>query len=195
MKHSLKNKIVNLTLITLGGLGLIWLSLQDDFIFIYFHPISIISMIFFTIGVVRSLIQIFRLGLKTLIIETIALVVFLLTLLGLSIKDSELMKSEKILESILIDDLTSINLILRKDGSFETISNTIYGSDAITGEYNLIGDTIFFKDRAYDNDFIPNRILIDEERQRIWIKTKEGGKFDTTEYFAGYFEIRYIDLD
>ncbi len=195
MNDLMQNKIINSFLLILGGLGLIWMNLQKDSFFIYFHPVSILSLIFFSIGIIRSLIQIKRFGFKAMIYEVIVSGLFLLVILGFKTKESEILKANKIFEAKLIDDLSGINLILREDGTFETESYTIYGGDVITGKYELIGDTIVFKDKPYDNDFMPNRVLIDKERQRVWVKRLEDGRFDTTEYFAGFFEVRFNELE
>ncbi len=190
-----KKNIINLIFILLGGAGLIRLLLQDDFLFNYIHPVSILSAIFFIIGILRIFFQIFINGFRTILLEFILIVFFLILFVGIDIKENEFFKSDKILEAKLIDDLSGINLILRKDGTFETLTYTIYGSDIIKGEYNLSGDTIVFLDYPYDNDFIPLQFLIDYEKQRIWIKRNTNGEFDTKEYFAGYFEIIFNEIE
>jgi len=192
---AVNNKIINLLIIYFGGLGMIWLSLQDDTIFIFFHPIAILSIVLFTIGLLRSIGQVLSFGLTKMKYEIISLALFLLILLGFTIKKSEVFKSEKVLGATLNDDLSSINLVLRQDGSFETTSSTIYGRDLITGKYELLGDTVSFYNQPYINDFIPSKILIDKERERVWIIKMASGEFDTTEHFARYFEIVYDDLE
>lgn len=195
MKNPKRNRLINLSLLSLGIAGLIWVSYQEDSIFIFLHPISFFSILFFFIGFIRVIFQTITHKIKALKYDLLYLSLSLLLLIGLQIKDAELFKSDKVFEAILIDDLSDIELILRKNKSFETITNTIFGSNLIKGKYETRGDTILFIDKPYNNDFIPLKILIDKEQQRVWIKKLENGEFDRTEYFAGYFEIRYESIE
>lgn len=195
MRNPLKNKIINFILLILGGAGYIWTALQDDSIFIFFHPISIFSILFLLIWVIRVIIQIFRFGLRELKFDLGLLLVILVIIISLQLKDSEIFKSEKILEAKLSDDLSYIELILRENNHFETITHTVFGSSVVHGDYVMHGDTLVFQDKPYSNDLIPNQVFIDSDRQRIWLYSYTAGEFDTTEIFGEYFEISYNSLE
>ena len=99
---------------------------------------------------------------------------------------SEVFKSEKILEATLHDDLSAINLTLRKNNSFEVYVATAFGfTENFKGKYKLINDKIVFLDKHYDNDFIPDTLTIDKDK--IIFKFDKDNK-PVTE-FATYFEI------
>lgn len=107
-----------------------------------------------------------------------------------SISDMNYFKSEKVLEAKLIDDLSSLTLILRENNQFEVQSETWMGpSDSFMGNYKIEGNKIIFLDRPYDNGFIPDTVLIFKDK--ILIKGNEQ-KPDTT--FANFFSVRINKL-
>jgi len=107
---------------------------------------------------------------------------------------SELFKSKKELDSSLIDDLSRIDLILRENGRFETNSSSLFGTTvSIRGKYLIKNDTIIFLDKPYTNDFIPDTVVIDRDKNAIFFNKKENGEFSRTKSFVNYFEINSYD--
>ena len=68
---------------------------------------------------------------------------------------SEIFKSKKILEATLMDDLSAIHLTLRADNKFEVVSSNMFNDVVYKGNYEVINNLIIFKDKRYNNDFIP----------------------------------------
>lgn len=61
-------------------------------------------------------------------------------------------------------------------------------TETIPGKYELNGDTIVFLERPYDNDFIPDTMLIDRSAG-ILRKRLNDGNFDYGEQWLGGFKI------
>lgn len=100
--------------------------------------------------------------------------------------DSELLKSEITLEAVLVDDLSSLRLILRKNRTFEMISSRIFSEKKFAGDYKREEDKIIFLDKAYGSSFIPDTVYIWHDK--IILNHDEEGQADTS--FANFFEIR-----
>ncbi|WP_133250022.1 hypothetical protein [Marinifilum breve] len=117
--------------------------------------------------------------------------IFILIASSSSIVNWEIFKSKKQLEAILIDDLSSLTLILRENKVFEVQPNTWMGpTDSFKGNYKIQGNRIIFIDEPYDSDFIPDTVLIYQDK--ILLKGTEQ-KPDTS--FANYFQIRMNELN
>ncbi|MFT3934884.1 MAG: hypothetical protein QM726_14765 [Chitinophagaceae bacterium] len=89
--------------------------------------------------------------------------IFMVVAIGIAATEllkSEIFKSEKILEASLHDDLSVINLTLRKNNTFEVIPATIFSSEVYSGKFKIINDKIVFLDKHYPNDFIPDTLTI-----------------------------------
>tara|TARA_B110000967_G_scaffold10822_1_gene10624 strand:- start:509 stop:1036 length:528 start_codon:yes stop_codon:yes gene_type:complete len=99
---------------------------------------------------------------------------------------SELFKSNKILEATLMDDLSVIHLTLREDNTFEVVSSTMFSEQIFKGDYNLIDNKIIFKDQPYDNDFIPDTLVILGDK--IICRFDKNGNAVTD--FATHFDIK-----
>ena len=97
-------------------------------------------------------------------------------------------EKEIVLDAILIDDLSNIELQLFKDNSFKVSANTIFDSEVFKGKYTQLNDTIIFEDKPYDNNFIPKKVYISDNK--IILRENNKGKIDTS--FASYFKIRNI---
>ena len=98
---------------------------------------------------------------------------------------SETFKSKKILEASLNDDLSVINLTLRKNSTFEINSSTIFSNQRFSGKYKLLNDKIIFLDKHYDNNFIPDTLTI--VKDKIILKFDKDNKPITE--FAMYFKV------
>jgi len=98
---------------------------------------------------------------------------------------SETFKSEKILEASLYDDLSVINLTLRKNNTFEINSATMFGNQNFNGKYKLANDKIIFPDKHYNNNFIPDTLTIIKDK--IFFKFDKDNKSITE--FATCFKV------
>jgi len=101
------------------------------------------------------------------------------------ISKSEIFKSEKILQATLHDDLSVINLTLRKNNTFEVSSATIFNDQNFKGKYKLLNDKIIFLDKPYDNNFIPDTVTINTNK--IILRFDQDNQPVTD--FATYFDI------
>jgi Na+/proline symporter len=108
------------------------------------------------------------------------------TVFATEIFSSELFKSKKILEATLMDDLSAIHLTLRADNTFEVVSSTMFSEQTFKGDYRLVDNKIVFKDRPYDNDFIPDTLVIVGDK--IICRFDKSGNAVTD--FATYFDIK-----
>ncbi len=110
--------------------------------------------------------------------------------------NSELFKSKTLLEAILIDDLSAITIKLRADNTYDTRVDGVFGFvEHLSGDYHLEHDTIVFHQPPYSNDFIPNRIIIDQSDSALYFNELTNGEFDRTKSFVNYFEIRKNELE
>ena len=99
-------------------------------------------------------------------------------------------KSKKILEATLMDDLSAIHLTLRADKKFEMVSSNMFSEKVYKGNYQIVDNKIIFKDKRYDNDFIPDTVTIIGDK--IIIRFDESGKPITD--FATYFDIKRNEI-
>lgn len=98
---------------------------------------------------------------------------------------SELFKSKKVLEATLKDDLSNIHLTLRADNKFEVVSSAMFSEQIFKGDYQVLENKIIFKDKRYDNDFIPDTLTIIGDK--IICRFDKSGNPVTD--FATYFNI------
>ena len=177
-----KNKNINISLLVISGiLFLISLYLSDylfDVLWIfYLFPYLIFGGSFISllaIAIAKKYRQSSIIGISLLTIMIIALSL-----------NSELFKSEKILEATLIDDLSAIRLTLRENMQFEVNASNVFTEDTYTGKYELIGNKIIFLDERYSNDFIPDPVQIVEDKIILKFDIKGNPVTD----FATFFQI------
>ena len=98
---------------------------------------------------------------------------------------SEIFKSEIVLQATLHDDLSGINLTLRKNNTFEVGAATAFSYQSFKGRYKLINDKIIFLDKPYENDFIPDTVTI--YKDKIFLRFDKNNK--PISDFATYFKI------
>jgi hypothetical protein len=156
----------------------------------------ILPIIFvYLICLIATIISIISCGFKNKIVAFYIHLIGIVTLSAFSTYKSELFKSEIVLNAILIDDLSSINIVLRENNHFETTTNGMLGhTNRVSGEYHLADDTIVFHSSPYDNDFLPQKIIIDKTDSALYFKKLKNGNFDRAKSFANYFEIRKINF-
>ncbi len=104
---------------------------------------------------------------------------------------SELFKSKKILEATLWGERSAIHLTLRSDNTFEVVSSGMFGDEEpFKGDYSLVDNKIVFKDRPYDNDFIPDTLVIVGDK--IICRFDKSGNAVTD--FETYFDIKRNEI-
>ena len=109
----------------------------------------------------------------------------------LKLYNSELFKSNRILEAKLEDDLFHYTLIFRENGSVENRAVGIFWyKKTFKGTYHFNGDTIIFSKKPYDNDWLPDTLLIDRNQNVIFIHRDSNGKFDTEIEWLNHFKIK-----
>lgn len=114
----------------------------------------------------------------------------LVTIFLTNIFQSDLFKSQRVLTATLKDDQFHYTLVFRKDGNCENEVSGIFGFQEIYhGKYKFYGDTIVFAKKPYDNDFIPDTLLINRKAKAIFIEKDKAGKFTTIKKWLNHFEI------
>ena len=122
---------------------------------------------------------------------SVTIIAFLFGLAMSIYSDTELFKSKILLKAVLVDDLSSLELKLRENNTFELVPISYLGSfEKFTGEYKITGNKIIFIDRPYDSDFIPDTVYI--IGNKIVLRYNLLGQPDTS--FANYFRIDKSDL-
>lgn len=154
-------------------------------------PMVIVYVITFLI----SLVKIMQIGIKPNRILFYTHTFGLLTIIGFNLYQSELLKSRILLDATLVDDLSSINLVLRENGQFETTSNGMFGfTEKISGKYKKNNDTIIFLDKPYSNDYIPDKVIVDKQDSAIYFKRNFNGEISKEKTFVNYFRIDRNEL-
>jgi hypothetical protein len=104
---------------------------------------------------------------------------------------TDVFRSKKVLDIALIDDLSRIDIEFRENGCFETtVSGILFFERICNGKYHIKRDTIFFIDKPYDNDFIPDTLIIDRDKNAIFFNRDSNGEFNREKTFLNYFEIK-----
>jgi hypothetical protein len=84
-----------------------------------------------------------------------------------------------ILKGYYDGDINGLGLELREDGTYRINNSSVLGGEFLEGNYRLKGDTIVLdkqKPLGNDNDFMSNRLLIDEGQ--IFFHQDVGGYWD-----------------
>ena len=103
------------------------------------------------------------------------------------LSQAEILKRKPVLKARLIDDLSSLDLTLMEDNTFELIPVTWMGAfEKFEGKYDLLENRIIFLDKPYDKGFIPDTVDIYEDKI---IMNGDISKPDTS--FANYFIIEF----
>lgn len=115
----------------------------------------------------------------------------ILTIILANIFQSDLLKSKRILTATLKDDQFYYTLVFRENGTCENEVSGMFGfQEVFYGKYKFQGDLIVFTKKPYDNNFIPDTMLIDKKEKAIFINKDKQGKFNTTKEWQNHFEIQ-----
>jgi hypothetical protein len=162
------------------------------FIFLLSYGLIIIPIIIlYIISFGDTVISLTKTGFKQNKIKVIFHGLVLLAIILTNIIQSDLLKSKRILTATLKDDLFYYTLVFRENGSCENQVSGIFGFQKVYhGKYKFQGDTIIFSINPYDNDFIPDTLLIDRNEKAIFINKDKQGNFSTTKEWLNHFEIQ-----
>ena len=136
-------------------------------------------IILYVVSFIETLISLIRIGKATSKTKLVAHGAVISLVVLLNVAESDLLKSKRVMTAILKDDLFHYKLVFRKNGQVE---NHVYGmfgyTTAYNGRYELKDSLIVFSKRPYDNDFIPDTVLLDNTQHAIFINRNKDGGFD-----------------
>lgn len=161
---------------------------------IYFFSYGLIIvpvLLMYVISLVETLISIIKNRAKTSKIKVTFHAVTILAMLALNLYHSEIFKSKPVMTATLNDDLFHYTLVLRENGTCETkVSGFLGYTQTFQGSYITRGDTIFFTKKPYNDNFIPDTLLIDTHEGVIFMEKDPNGAFQRTKDWLNYFEIK-----
>jgi hypothetical protein len=190
-----RHKTYNIVAI-ISTLGILAWMLTDYFggMFIYLLSYGLIIIpiiILYIASFGDTVISLIKRGFKQNKIKVIFHGLVLLTILLTNTLQSDLLKSERILTATLKDDQFHYTLLFRENGSCENQVSGIFGfQEVFNGKYRFQGDTIIFSKKPYDNNFIPDTLLIVRKERAIFINKDKQGNFSTTKEWLNHFEIQ-----
>ncbi|WP_318640233.1 hypothetical protein [Flavobacterium ardleyense] len=118
-------------------------------------------------------------------------VFFIIFVLTTNLIESEIFKSRIVLSGILRDDLFHYTLIFRENGTCENNVNGFLGFEKkYKGKYKMAGDTIIFTVKPYDNNFIPDTLLLNRKLNAIFLNKNKNGEFSTEKIWLNHFEVK-----
>lgn len=191
-----KNKIKGFEIVAiLSAIGIIGWLITDFYggmiINLFSFGILIIPfIILYLISIIETIISIGRKGVKSNKIKLFAHGIVIISIISLNVYHSELFKSKAVLSAVLKDDLFHYRLVFRENGTVENHINGFMGfSETIYGKYTFEKDLIVFSKKPYDNNFIPDTLLLDKKQNAIFITKNKKGMFETEKVWLNYFEI------
>lgn len=177
-------------------LGMIGWNITDNYggmiihLFQYWY-IIIPILIFYIISIFITLNKIASKGIKSNKIIFGAHVFFVLFIFSNYLLESDLLKSKRIFTGTMKDDLAHYTLIFREDGTCENHLIGFLGFEQkFNGKYSLKGDTIIFLKKPYDNDFLPDTLLLDLKQKAIFTHKNKLGNFNTKKEWLNHFELK-----
>jgi hypothetical protein len=176
-------------------IGIICWNITDYFggmiIYLLQYWIIIIPIvILYLITLIGTIIKLSKSGIKENKLIFGAHIIFIIFLLITNLIESEIFKSKIVLSGTLKDDLFHYTLIFREDGTCENNVNGFLGfEETYNGKYKMVGDTIIFNIKPYDNDFIPDTLLLDKKENAIFISKDKEGKFSTKKEWLNHFVV------
>lgn len=161
------------------------------FIYLLSYPYIILPLlVLYAISLIETLISVIRKGFRE---SKMKIICHAIVLLGTAIQNlyySDLFKSKRIVTATLKDDLFHYTLVLRENGSCENNISGMFGyTERLNGIYVLRQDTIIFTKKPYDNNFIPDTLLLDRELNAIFMEREQTGRFKREKEYLTHFEI------
>jgi len=180
----------------ISTLGILAWMVTDYFggMFIYLLSYGLIIIpiiILYIVSFGDTFISLIKRGFKQNEIKVIFHGLVISTIILTNILQSDLLKSKRILTATFKDDQFYYTLVFRENGICENQVSGIFGfQEVFHGKYRFQGDTIIFSKKPYDNNFIPDTLLIDRKEKVIFINKDKEGNFSTTKEWLNYFEIQ-----
>lgn len=190
-----KNKISRYDIIAIiSAIGIIGWVITDFFggmiiFFFTFWFIILPVIVLYIFSFFDTFISFMKNGKRTSKIKLTAHGIVILSIIAFNAYHSDLFKSERTMTAILKDDLYHY-LIFRKNGNVENQISGIFGfSQTYYGKYKIVNDFVVFSKKPYDNDFIPDTLLLDKQQNALFIKKDTNGNFITKLEWLNYFKI------
>ena len=156
--------------------------------FVSYPIVGIIIFLLYIFSLIDSLISIINKKKSKIKLTVHSFIIT--TILIINLFESELFKSDRIMSAVLYDDLFHYRLIFRENGSVENEAGGAFGySETYYGKYKIVDDLIIFSKKPYDNDFIPDTLLLDKNQSALFIEKDSEGKFRTEKKWLNHFEI------
>ena len=190
-----RQKIYNI-IAAISTIGILAWMATDYFggMFIYLLSYGLIIIpviILYIISFGDTIISLAKRGFKQNKIKVIFHGLVILSIILTNILQSDILKSKRILTATLKDDQFHYTLVFRENGTCENEVSGIFGfQEVFYGKYKFQGDTIIFLKKPYDNNFIPDTLIIDRKEKAIFINKDKQGKFSTTKEWLNHFEIQ-----
>ncbi|MDR7131373.1 hypothetical protein J2X69_003737 [Algoriphagus sp. 4150] len=147
-------------------------------------------LILYVFSFLDTLISLIRRGKGISKVKLTAHGIVLLVILGFNLHHSEFFKSERMLTAILKDDLFHYRLIFRENGNVENHVSGFFGfSEIHRGKYRIDNELVIFSRKPYDNNFIPDTLLIDKNQNALFMDKDSEGNFRTEKEWLNHFEI------
>lgn len=148
-------------------------------------------VILYLITLIGTITKLSKSGIKLNKLIFGAHLVFIIFVLTSTLIESEIFKSKTVLSGTLKDDLFYYTLVFREDGTCENKINGFLGfEDKYDGKYKMAGDTIIFIVKPYENNFIPDTLLLDMKQNAIFLNKNKDGKFNTEKGWLNHFELK-----
>lgn len=179
----------------ISGLGILAWLVTDFYggmvlYFLSYWWIIFPIILLYLFSLCATIVSLFKHGIKKNMVRFLSHGAVLIGILLYNLHDSELFKSDKILTATLHDDLFNYTLILRNNGECENNISGIFGYHQVyKGEYTFRQDTIVFLRKPYDNDFIPDTLLMDRRMGALFIEKDSSGLFVKEKSPFNHFEI------
>lgn len=158
--------------------------------FFSYAPLILTTLICYIISLIETISSVIKNGIRNSKIKLYFHSILLITIVLFNVLQSDLFKSKRILTATLKDDLFYYTLVFRENGTVDNEISGIFGfQETIKGKYKTVGDTIIFSKVPYDNDFIPERLLIDKTQNAIFMIQDKNGNFTKKKEWLNYFEI------
>ncbi|MBG7631614.1 MAG: hypothetical protein IZT56_14450 [Bacteroidetes bacterium] len=193
---TIKNKVSVLNIIAIiSAIGMIGWIITDFFggmiIWMLSYGLIILPiLLLYIISFFDTLISLIRNGKKTSKTKLITHGLVFLTIIIFNLYHSELFKSQKIMTAILKDDLYHYRLIFRENGNVENQANGVFGfSQTYNGKYKIENNLIIFSQKPYDNEFLPDTLLLDKKQGAIFLNKNNSGDFNTEKEWLNHFKI------
>lgn len=191
-----KPKITGYDLVAIiSGLGIIGWLVSDFFggmilILVAYASVVIPIILLYIFSFIDTTISIIRKGEEISKIKLTAHVAVIQAIVLFNLFHSDTFKSKRILTAILKDDLYHYRLVFRENGNVENQSSGAFGfSKTYYGKYKIEKDLIIFIEKPYDNNFIPDTLLIDKIQNAIFLTKDNNGQFSNKKEWLNHFEI------